>query len=171
METTIQSLTGQDSNNNRRPINIGVLWAGNPGHDNDAIRSTTLGNLAPLIQEHPELNWQSLQVGDQDFLKSYEAEHENLQLSPMPEVSDFLDTAHLIYELDLVICVDTAVAHLAATLGIATWILIATEPDWRWGQQGSTTPWYPCVRLFRQKNLGDWQPVVTEINQALSELA
>jgi hypothetical protein len=84
---------------------------------------------------------------------------------------DFADTAGLIEQLDLVITVDTAVAHLAGALGKPVWILLPFSPDWRWLLDRSDSPWYPSARLFRQQRLGDWQPVIAEASAALADLA
>lgn len=81
---------------------------------------------------------------------------------------DFQDTAEVIAGLDLVITVDTAVAHLAGSLGTPTWLLLAATPDWRWGREGPTSAWYPSMRLFRQRVAGDWTGVVQEVQAALA---
>ncbi|MCE9523865.1 MAG: glycosyltransferase, partial [Alphaproteobacteria bacterium] len=83
---------------------------------------------------------------------------------------DFADTAALIAELDLVITVDTSVAHVAGAIGKPVWILIASAPDWRWLQNRGDSPWYPTARLFRQRDLGDWRQVVTQVRDALTTL-
>ncbi len=138
---------------------VGVAWAGNPHHDNDRWRSMRWCDLAPLVASRPDLDWVSLQVGA-----------EAPGAPPAPPLPDFAATARVAAGLDLVIAVDTAVAHLAATLGVPTWLLLAAEPDWRWGQRGATTPWYASARLFRQRRLGDWGPVVREVAAALASL-
>ncbi len=78
-------------------------------------------------------------------------------------MSDMADTAALIETLDLVISVDTSVAHLAAALGKETWVLLPYSADWRWGDTASNTPWYPSMRLFRQETPGEWRNVVKEL--------
>ena len=78
-------------------------------------------------------------------------------------LSDFSDTASLCKALDLVITVDTSVAHLAGTLGVLTWILLPMVPDWRWGLSGDSSPWYPTVKLFRQSKAKDWNEVFDSI--------
>jgi ADP-heptose:LPS heptosyltransferase len=83
------------------------------------------------------------------------------------ELHDFADTAGLIANLDLVITVDTAVAHLAGALGNPVWVLVPFVPDWRWMLDRNDSPWYPTMRLFRQPHLGDWGAVVSEVVQAL----
>ncbi len=83
-------------------------------------------------------------------------------------LGDYADTAALVANLDLVVAVDTSVAHLAAALGVATWILIPFHPDWRWLESApDSTPWYASARLFRQPRYGDWEAVVNRIHQQL----
>jgi len=85
---------------------------------------------------------------------------------PAP-LADFADTAALLAELDLVISVDTATAHLAGALGRPVWTLLPFVPDWRWGLNRQDTPWYPKMRLFRQKTAGDWQEVIQRVAEEL----
>jgi ADP-heptose:LPS heptosyltransferase len=84
-----------------------------------------------------------------------------------PAIEDMADTAALIANLDLVIAVDTSVAHLAGALGKPVWLLLPLSPDWRWLLDREDSPWYPGMRLFRQERLGDWQPVVERVQRAL----
>jgi ADP-heptose:LPS heptosyltransferase len=85
------------------------------------------------------------------------------------ELRDFSDTAALVAALDLVITVDTSVAHLAGALGAPTWVMIPRPPEWRWLLAGERSPWYPTMRLFRQDSANDWRSVVERIARALSE--
>ena len=85
-------------------------------------------------------------------------------------IRDFSDTAAIVSPLDLVITVDTSVAHLAGALGKLVWIMLPFNPDWRWLLHRNDSPWYPTARLFRQRTLGDWRPVVDGIAKALGEL-
>jgi ADP-heptose:LPS heptosyltransferase len=87
------------------------------------------------------------------------------------ELNDFTDTAALIATLDLVITVDTAVAHLAGALGKPVWVLLPANSDWRWLENRSDSPWYPTARLFRQTTLGDWAPVVASVRESLLQPA
>ena len=82
--------------------------------------------------------------------------------------SEFGETAALISQLDLIISVDTSVAHLAGALGKPTWLMLPFSPDWRWLLQRADTPWYPTMRLFRQRKLGDWTDVISRIVAALN---
>jgi hypothetical protein len=96
-----------------------------------------------------------------------EADIELLNLGP--ELEDFCDTAAVISELDLVLCVDTAVAHLAGALGKPVWLMVAQPADFRWLEGGEDSPWYPTMRLFRQSRRGDWHEVIERVKVALQE--
>jgi ADP-heptose:LPS heptosyltransferase len=85
------------------------------------------------------------------------------------DLNSFDDTAALIMNLDLVIAVDTGVAHLAAALGKPVWVLLPANSDWRWLEERSDSPWYPTMKLFRQTVLGDWAPVVKQVSEELRE--
>ena len=85
-------------------------------------------------------------------------------------IEDFVDTAKYIEELDLVISVDTAVAHLAASMNKKVWLLLDYAPDWRWGLEDSKTIWYPSLQIFRQKKAGDWNGLIKNILQALKTI-
>jgi len=87
-------------------------------------------------------------------------------LSPL--MDDFASTAALIEQLDLVITVDTAVAHLAGALGKPTWLLLSAAPDWRWMLGRDDSPWYPSIRLFRQSKLGDWSEPLSRLTETLA---
>lgn len=89
--------------------------------------------------------------------------------SQVHEASNFLETAAIIDNCDLVITSDTSVAHLAGGLGKTTWLLLHKVPDWRWGLEGETTFWYPSMRLFRQKELGNWDQVLERVAEELQQ--
>jgi len=89
----------------------------------------------------------------------------------MGGIQDFMDTAERMAGLDLVVAVDTAVAHLAATMGVPTWLLSRFRGCWRWGHGRADSPWYPGLRVFRQAQPGDWDGVVAEVRAALQALA
>ncbi len=142
---------------------IGLVWSGNQTHANDANRSLSLAKISPLFQ--PGDVWVSLQK------EVREADRAALEASGILNVSaelgDFADTAALISALDLVISVDTSVAHLAGALGKPVWLMVPFAPDFRWLLDREDTPWYPKMRLFRQRRAGDWDGVIARIGEAL----
>ncbi|MBF0296143.1 MAG: glycosyltransferase family protein [Magnetococcales bacterium] len=146
---------------------VGLVWRGSPANGVDADRSLPgLPLLAPLWQV-PDITFISLQKGHGEE----EAAHPppGLPLHPLGHrLQDFADTAAVVAQLDLVIGVDTAVVHLAGTLGTPCWILLPWQADWRWRQTGATSPWYPHgTRLFRQPAPHAWGEVIREVTQAL----
>ncbi len=142
---------------------IGLVWSGNPHHRNDRNRSLPLSALEPLFDI--DAHFVSLQ---KDVPERDVATIERLNLMRVgDELRDFTDTAALIEALDLVIAVDTSVAHLGGALGKPTWILLPFSPDWRWLTGRDDSPWYPSARLFRQAAPGDWADVVRRVAQAL----
>ncbi|SDF03164.1 tetratricopeptide repeat protein [Sporomusa acidovorans] len=142
---------------------VGVVWAGHPKHNNDANRSIPFHVFRSLFHV-AGVCWVSLQVGER-AADLAETAVNIVDLSG--KITDFMDTAELLDNLDLVITVDTAVAHLAGSMGKKTWVLLPFNPDWRWLLEREDTPWYPTVRLFRQHKLGDWQEVVERVKIAL----
>jgi tetratricopeptide (TPR) repeat protein/glycosyltransferase involved in cell wall biosynthesis len=144
---------------------VGLVWAGSPTNRNDRHRSCRFADLAPLLQI-PGVCFYSLQKGDRaSELQQCSAATSVIDLSD--QLNDFADTAAAVAQLDLVISVDTAVAHLAGALGKPVWLMLCTDPDWRWLLDRSNSPWYPTVRLFRQSHAGDWSTVIAEIQQTL----
>ena len=145
---------------------IGLVWAGDPAPERDASRSIVLCNFAPLA-EIKDATIYSLQKGEG-------ARH----ISPTdvslvdftPDLKDFADTAAFIANLDLVIAVDTSVAHVAAAIGKPVWLLLPFSPDWRWLLNRPDSPWYPTMRLFRQKTYGDWTEVIQRVAIGLKEM-
>lgn len=146
-------------------IRVGLVWAGNPEHDNDINRSAKPDDFRPLL-ELEEIGFYSLQVGDAaQGIKSAGLDSQIADLGS--GFNDFTDAAAVIQALDLVISVDTAVPHLAGALGKTVWLLLPRVPDWRWSLEGEKTPWYPSMRLFRQQGLRDWGPVIERIRDEL----
>lgn len=146
-----------------RAMRIGLAWAGRPVFRNDYNRSVRLDRLAPLFAlDAAFISLQKeLRERDQDYLATQpRIGHFGDQLQ------DFDDTAALIACLDLVITVDTAVAHLAGALGKPVWILLPYTPDWRWLLEREDSPWYPTARLFRQARSGDWDAVISRITSS-----
>lgn len=138
---------------------IGLCWAGSRIHINDHNRSMPFSALKPLLAMKDRTRFISLQVGtptdDPDLLDW------------TSELQDFANTAGLIANLDLVITVDTSIAHLAGAMGKPVWTVLPFAPDWRWLLDRNDSPWYPTMRLFRQPIAGDWQ---TPIAQAIENL-
>jgi tetratricopeptide (TPR) repeat protein len=141
---------------------VGLAWAGNPAMIRDRQRSLALDHLAPLLAL-PGLRFFSLQ-------KDPSAAHPALT-DYMQEMDDFADTAALVANLDLIISVDTAVAHLAAGMGKPVWLVDRFDPDWRWLLERRDSPWYPSLRLYRQPRPGDWTTVLAEVARDLGHLA
>lgn len=146
---------------------VGLVWKGNPQHVDDRRRSIDPRLLSPLLQV-ADVDWYSLQVAA--------APTESTSTSRPPEglidftghLTDFAETAAFMEELDLIISVDTATAHLAGALGRPVWTLLPFAPDWRWGLESESTPWYSTMRLFRQKSAGDWEEVIQRVAEKLS---
>ena len=146
---------------------VGLVWAADPTHPGP-WRSMSLRELAPLGAV-PGVTFISLQKGPaEQELPSAPAELRPIDLGS--QLTDFADTAALLSQLDLVITVDTAMAHLAGALGIRAWILLPALPDARWLLHRSDSPWYASARLFRQSQPGDWAPVVQQVAQELRKL-
>jgi Tfp pilus assembly protein PilF len=145
---------------------IGIVWAGRPTHNNDSNRSATLTAFAPLA-EFEGTALISLQKGArQADIGGYFGQMPLLNLGA--EIADFGDTMAVIEGLDLIITVDTAVAHLAGAMGRPVWVVLPFAPDWRWLLDRSDSPWYPNMRLFRQSRAGDWSSVMRQVAEALT---
>jgi ADP-heptose:LPS heptosyltransferase len=144
---------------------IGLVWAGSPTFGNDRYRSMQFADFAAL-GELDDIAWFSLQKGPaQAQLSEAPADFQPFDFTA--DLTDFDETAALIMNLDQVIVVDTGVAHLAGALGKPVWVLLPANSDWRWLEHRSDSPWYPNARLFRQDVLGDWEPVMASVVQAL----
>ncbi|WP_159670837.1 tetratricopeptide repeat protein [Andreprevotia sp. IGB-42] len=143
---------------------VGLVWSGSPTHKDDYARSIPLSQLGALLAL-PGVEFHCLQdrVRDADGAATSQLPLHN----HAGELSDFDDTAALIAGMDLVISVDTAVAHLAGAMGKPVWVLLPVAPDFRWLLARDDSPWYPAARLFRQPAPGDWQSVITDVVQAL----
>jgi len=141
---------------------IGLSWSGASIHPNDRNRSTTLATFAPLA-EIRDATFISLQKGPAAGQQA-----PGLQVVDFSrELGDFADTAALIENLDLIVTVDTAVAHLAGALGKAVWVILPSNPDWRWMYGRGDSPWYPTMRLFRRRGPGDWAAVMADVVKSL----
>lgn len=147
---------------------IGVCWAGNAEHSNDANRSLRLGLLEPVLHAcRGQAAIVSLQFGSRAMERQGYA-WADAMFDAATLIGDFADTAAIVAQLDLVISVDTAVLHLAGTLGCPAWALLPYVPDSRWLMQRTDSPWYPSLRLFRQAAPGDWSNTLAELGEQLA---
>jgi FkbM family methyltransferase len=147
-------------------LRVGLAWAGSPTHTRDRYRSVPLRMLSPLWGL-AGVRFISLQKGAAAEVEKLPAELDFVNLGP--ELEDFCDTAAVISELDLVLCVDTAVAHLAGALGKPVWLMLPRPADFRWMEGREDSPWYPTLRLFRQSRRDHWEEVVERVKAALQE--
>jgi Flp pilus assembly protein TadD len=145
-------------------LRVGLVWAGRPTHGNDVRRSLSLAALEPLA-DSAGVAFVGLQKGPAATQVEHFGDGRILALSD--ELTSFAETAAVVANLDLVIAVDTAVAHLAAALGKPVWMMLPWLPDWRWLLDRDDTPWYPTMRLFRQPRPGDWRSVVARVASEL----
>lgn len=146
---------------------VGIVWAGNPIHARDHLRSAPLASFLALARI-PGVALFSLQKGEAAE-RELAARGDASVINLAPQLEDFRDTAAVIEALDLVITVDTSVAHLAGALGRETWLLLPHVPDFRWMLEREDSPWYPTMRLFRQPQVGDWASVFAAVDTALRE--
>ena len=145
---------------------IGLVWAGSKDHAGDHLRSMPLQSLLPITGDD-RCEFYSFQVGERCLdIKNTGAE----PLIRVLNLSNWMVTAACLRQLDALVTVDTAAAHLAGSLGVKTFLMLSTEPDFRWGMTGDTTPWYPSVNLIRQHARGDWARVVRRIATEIEEL-
>ncbi len=151
-------------------LKVGVVWAGNPDHVNDTRRSLKLAQLEPLF-DIAGTSFVSLQYGpraaDLKKLKQNKLIIEDLS----PQLEDYVDTAAAIGALDLVITVDTSVAHAAGAVGKPVWVLLPWVTDWRWLLNRQDNPWYPTMRLFRQNRGEDWADIIARVASELAAAA
>jgi len=139
---------------------IGLVWSGNAEHTNDHNRSLLLSNIIPYLPDYFE--YISLQKEIREVDKLTLISNPRI-LSFANDLHDFSDTAALIHCLDLVISVDTSVAHLSGALGKESWVLLPFVPDWRWLLDRDDSPWYASTKLYRQPAAGDWNSVLNEV--------
>jgi tetratricopeptide (TPR) repeat protein len=148
---------------------VGLAWSGRPTHKNDRNRSIPLQSLLPLL-EGIDATFVSLQrevrSADMDVLQG---RADVLYFGD--ELNDFADTAALIANLDLIVSVDTSIAHLAGALAKPVWVLLPYIPDWRWLLDRDDTPWYPTARLYRQDETRQWDSVIARVHTALREMS
>jgi tetratricopeptide (TPR) repeat protein len=146
---------------------VGLAWAGNPKQENDRYRSIAIEKLRPLL-EISGIRWFSLQVG--------ERASDVAALSPetitdvSDRLTDFAETAAVMAHLDLVITVDTAVAHLAGALGRPVWVMMSSIPDWRYLPGREDNAWYPTLRVFRKTMIDNWDHVISDVGKMILEI-
>jgi hypothetical protein len=146
-------------------LKVGLVWAGNPGHPNDRHRSVPIKTLEFLLPV-PGVVWFALDKAvASDQVLNGQTIH-----ALGHRCSSFADTAALVEAMDLIISVDTAVAHLAGALGKECWLLLPFAPDWRWLLERDDSPWYPSLRLFRQQQHARWEPVFERVRSELVQL-
>lgn len=144
---------------------VGLVWAGNPRLKNDRNRSMAFRFFVELLDLN-QAKFFSLQSGERSSdIRLLNTEHHIKDLSPL--LKDYAVTADIISQLDLIITVDTSVAHLAGALGRPVWTLLCYAPDWRWQLDSDQSIWYPTMRLFRQQHPGDWGPVIRDVKAEL----
>jgi cytochrome c-type biogenesis protein CcmH/NrfG len=149
-----------------REKKVGVAWAGSSAHVNDANRSLPPALLKPLLTL-PGIRWHSLQTGEGAPVLAH-SDFAGRIVDLGSRFDDFHDTAEAICELDLVIAVDTAVAHLAGAMGKPIWLLLPYEAEWRWMTAREDSPWYPTMRLFRQASPGNWTELLERVARELT---
>jgi hypothetical protein len=156
----------QGSGADRDGLRVGIVWQGSLTNGRGRFRSAALTDFAPLAQL-PGVSLCSMQaqLSAEDRILL-----ERLSIPDLESgLRDFADTAGVVRSLDLVITIDTAMAHLVGALGRPVWTLLSAFPDWRWMLDRDDSPWYPTMRLFRQRHAGDWEPVVQEVSSALRQ--
>jgi tetratricopeptide (TPR) repeat protein len=157
---------------------IGICWQGNSEYGTAFLRAAVAGKSMHVSLFEPFTRIPGVTVYS---LQRYTGIDQLKELPPTMQLKQFgddfdvehgrfMDTAAVIKNLDLVITIDTSICHIAAALGIPVWNLLPNPPDWRWMMEGNSTPWYPNMRLFRQKTAGDWQSVITEVVDELKRL-
>ena len=154
-----------------RRFRIGIVWEGSPRHTNNLNRSCTLADFAPLSRI-AGVSLYSLQKGpDAEQAARHPDGMDLIRLDQQLDLeARFVDTAAVMMSLDLIISIDTAAAHLAGALGRPVWTLVCATPDWRWLLERPDTPWYPGMRLFRQRQPGHWGDVFERVADELEQL-
>jgi hypothetical protein len=166
-DARVDTWRGRTSSDGAR-LRVGLVWAGNPVHEKDRERSCRLDDLAPLAQVEG-VAFYSLQKGD--AAKQAANPPPGMKLIDVAaDLNDFSDSAALLMNLNLLITVDTAAAHLAGALARPVWTLLPLVGEWRWLRNRTDSPWYPTMRLFRQQRWGDWTTVARDAAQELQKL-
>jgi len=148
-------------------MRIGIAWSGHPRHAADNSRSIRLQTLRPLLDRRDV----DCHVVQRDIRPTDDPAGFDRLIDHSASLTDFAQTAALLANMDLVITVDTVIAHLAGALAIPTWVLLPHSADWRWLRAREDSPWYPSLRLFRQPNRGDWASVLDAVSRNLDQWA
>lgn len=153
-----------------RPLKVGLVWGGSPTQGDDANRSAPVAAFRPLL-DLPGVTYYSLQVGP----RAHEVSALRGGPAPVLEVKDligdWLDSTGYVAQLDLMLGVDTGIMHLTGALGIPAWVLLGQVADWRWMRERDDSPWYPSLRLFRQRQRGDWAELIARVGTELEATA
>jgi ADP-heptose:LPS heptosyltransferase len=149
-------------------LRVGLCWAGNPIHTNDHNRSMALAHLTGVLSL-PNIDFVSLQRDVKERDAAILRDHGVLQLGE--QFTTFADSAAVVALLDLVVTVDTSMAHLSGAMGKATALLVPFSPDWRWLLDRSDSPWYPSMRIFRQTKSSDWSGPVARLRDEIHDAA
>jgi hypothetical protein len=149
----------------KKRLRVGLAWSGRPTHPNNLRRSMRLETLAPILAT-PGVDFVSLQKPFPDEDRPYAQTLPNF-LDLSADLTDFAETGAVIKTLDILVAVDTAVVHLAGAIGAEAWVLVPEPADWRWLLDRADSPWYPTLKLFRQRRAAEWAPVLAEVAQAL----
>jgi len=152
----------------RGRLRVGLCWAGSSMHLNDRNRSIALDRFASILSI-PGLDFISVQKDVSETQAAVLREHGVVQLGQ--QFADFADSAAVVAMLDLLVSVDTSIAHLAGAMGKAVALLLPFSPDFRWLLHRSDSPWYPTARLFRQSRVGDWDGPLEQVHLELADLA
>ncbi|MBF0561076.1 MAG: tetratricopeptide repeat protein [Alphaproteobacteria bacterium] len=150
-------------------VRVGIVWRGSPTHKNDRNRSTSVIPFLELAEASSDATFFVLQKDLREDEIHLIASHRNI-VNVSEAITDFADTAAIIADLDLVISVDTAVAHLTGAMGRPVWVLLPFAPDWRWMRKREDSPWYPTMRLFRQAAIGDWGGVFARVKAEIGTI-
>lgn len=156
-------------------FSVGLCWKGNPAHKNDHNRSISNPLMLCNLLNIPECQFFSLQKGEYITMPKYQtpvgtlACDEKYETTILP-LNTWEQTFQVIDALDLIITVDTSIAHVAGALGRPVWLMVPKAPDWRWGLDGEKTKWYPSMKIFRQALRGDWKHVIENVRQELVDM-
>lgn len=162
----LASDAGRSQSRNTQRLNVGLVWAAGP---KNSSRSMTLGTMLTICEAVTTAAFFGMQVGA-SAAEIADCGAEDILTNLSPRMADFADTAATIEDMDLIVTIDTSVAHLAGAMGRRCFVLLPFVPDSRWMRDRSDSPWYPSIRLFRQKRPGDWSEPLREVREALAAL-